>query len=218
MATTFVRHLLRASILVALVAAVLASLAGDAAAEDQSPYDVAVGQMAACEAMGGDATYEGERTTGSGVTYTSVSCSGGLLGGISCDNGFKGSSCYYGSSRVGGGKDGRVIRGGVVDLAPVIDEPVAVDDVDTHEDRSEPVNEPVDQPEVADEAVTGEEPTVAKGPVAEEPAVVEDTGSPATTVESVEPGVVEEPVVDTVPVDMSISFPTTADEGEEKGA
>ena len=93
MTTSVVRHLLRASILVALVAAALASLTGDAAAENQNPYDVAVDQMQTCEAGGGTATYEEIRTAGSGVTYTEVSCSGGFFDGISCDNGFQGTYC-----------------------------------------------------------------------------------------------------------------------------
>ena len=67
------------------------------------------------------------------------------------------------------------------------------------------------------EWVTGEESTLAEERVSEETAVVEDGDAPATTVESVEPGVADEPAVDTSPADMGIPLPTVADEGEEKG-
>ena len=209
--------LLRTGILGSAFAALLAGSIGDARANQSGPDVNATNQQRICRFFGGDVAPEdvwADRTNGGGLISTGTACKGGLLDGLNCINDKYGAMCWFALVRVE--EESHVAPTAGVEVlegstARPTTEPAVVDVVTTQD-------EPVDEVVTGDETVTGDEPTVAEEPVAEEPSVAEESGTPPTTVETVEPGTVEEPAIDTAPVDRSWSFPPTADDGDDIGA
>ena len=93
--TNAMRHLTRTIILAAFVALLAASTAQRAGANQSgSPVGKGTSQAENCEAAGGTAVIDVFRT-GVGVHRVSVTCIGGVLDGITCDNWSTGRTYCY---------------------------------------------------------------------------------------------------------------------------
>jgi hypothetical protein len=171
------------------------ALATRAESRDETAYNNSVFQIAMCELAGGHAevtTY----MTAAGAYVVTVTCRGGLLDGMTCQNGFPGDpdNCWWAWRIQPGGAD-----------LPKITEAI------------EPLDEPsvpgpgdVDDGRPADGVVT-------------EPVVVEPTATPMPDVTATpEDGVNVDPVVDdgsvdVVPIDPPKDEPATGDDGGGSG-
>lgn len=196
------RHLTRTVAIAAFILMLALTTTQRAGANQSGPTvnEATQFQIALCEAGGGTATVEAERTVNAGLAFTKVRCTGGLLDGMFCYNGqFTGThQCTFGRTAQRDMPD--VETTGVFEEAPPdpVLTPVTVDATVDSGTVEEPLAE---QPVVVEESVdpgTAEEPVTADtdGAVDDEPEIDQETVTPD---EAADP-IVDEPVIEEVPV------------------
>jgi hypothetical protein len=192
MRTFGTQHLMRTVAVAAFVVMLTFTMTQRAGANQSGPgvNDATQFQAALCQAGGGTATIEVERTGHAGLAFTKVRCTGGILDGMFCYNGqYSGTQCWF--NHTGPQQSQDVDPVGGIEQVPT--HPIETSDPVFEAEENAPAEEPVViQPEVVEESV---DPGTA-----EEPATDQGDGSvddlPEITEEEVEPVVAEEPAVD----------------------
>lgn len=185
------RHLVRSVLIAAFIVMLALTTAQRTSANQSGPgvNDSTQFQAALCQAGGGTATIEVERTVNAGLAYTKVRCTGGILDGMFCYNGqYTGTYCTFG--RTLPQDQPFADASGVIEQVSVepVQAPVTEDEViqPAPAEQSTPESEAGDAEQAEDpEADSGD------GQVADQPGTVD---------ESVEPVVADEPVIEDAPV------------------
>jgi hypothetical protein len=204
------QHLMRTVVMAAFIAMLALTTTQRASANQSGPgvNEASEFQMALCQAGGGTATIEVERTGHAGLAFTKVRCTGGLLDGMFCYNGqYSGTQCWF--NHTGPQQSQDVDPVGGIEQVPT--HPIETSDPVFEAEENAPAEEPVViQPEVVEESV---DPGTA-----EEPATDQGDGSvddlPEITEDVVEPVVAEEPAVDGPVFDEVPTVEETVGSGE----
>jgi hypothetical protein len=186
------QHLIRTVAVAAFVVMLTFTMTQRAGANQSGPgvNDATQFQAALCQAGGGTATIEVERTGHAGLAFTKVRCTGGMLDGMFCYNGqYSGTQCWF--NHTGPQQSQDVDPVGGIEQAPT--HPIETSDHVFGTEENAPAEEPVvEQTGVVEESV---DPGTAEAPVTDEgDGSVDDL--PEITEDVVEPVVAEEPVLD----------------------
>ena len=204
------QHLMRTVVMAVFILMLALTTTQRAGANQSGPTvnDATQFQAALCQAGGGTATIEVERTGHAGLAFTKVRCTGGMLDGMFCYNGqYSGTQCWFNHAGPQQSQDADPVGG--IEQAPT--HPIETSDPVFEVEENAPAEEPVvDQPEVVAESVdpgTTEEPMTDEGDgsVDDLPEIIEDV---------VEPVVAEDPAVDSPVIEEIPTVEESVDTGE----